>query len=113
MTEGLLTLADVVKQAANTEGEGLVFHLDEGERRLTVPDLRQAVLERGRRLVEAGVQPGEPIGLLGRNRPDWAIWAFAIWEAGGVLMPLPLPVRVRNRQAVREQQAALLRNAEC
>jgi fatty-acyl-CoA synthase len=111
MTGPMRTLADVVKQAPDADGEGLVFHFEEGERRLHVADLRDAVVDRARQLVAAGVQPGEPIGLLGRNRPEWVIWAFAIWESGAVLMPLPLPVRVRNRQAVRDQQAALLRNA--
>ena len=44
-------------------------------------------------------------GVVGLNRPLWAVWAVAIWLAGCVLVPLPAPIRAATADAYVEQLA--------
>lgn len=39
-------------------------------------------------LLEMGLQPGDYVGLLAENRPEWIIAALAVLRAGAVIMPL-------------------------
>lgn len=64
-------------------------------------------------LMEQGVGPGDRVGLLGPNHPLWAAWAHAIWRLGAILVPLGYPLRIRDRDAVREHLGLLLASAEC
>ena len=56
---------------------------------------------------------GAHVGLVGPNEPDWALWAFGIWIAGGVLVPLQHPLGVRDKGAVAGQLRALFDRAHC
>ncbi|KAA9394883.1 long-chain fatty acid--CoA ligase [Kocuria coralli] len=38
--------------------------------------------------VAAGVQPGDRVALMSRNRLEWSLLDFAIWFAGGVVVPV-------------------------
>ena len=51
---------------------------------LTWSDYRSEVLACAAALVEAGLQPGDRVGLLGENRVEWMIADLGILAAGGV-----------------------------
>lgn len=51
---------------------------------LTWSDYRAEVLACAAGLVEAGIQPGDRVGLLGENRVEWMIADLGILAAGGV-----------------------------
>jgi long-chain acyl-CoA synthetase len=47
-------------------------------------------------LLEAGVEPGERVGILSENRPAWLIADLAILSAGAVTMPMHAPLSARQ-----------------
>ena len=51
---------------------------------LTWSDYRADVLACAAALLEAGIQPGDRVGLLGENRVEWMIADLGILAAGGV-----------------------------
>jgi acyl-CoA synthetase (AMP-forming)/AMP-acid ligase II len=106
-------VADRLVEVANAGRGSLVFHLLEGKHVLRSDDLAERAQAAASSLLAAGVTPGDRIGLLGRNRPEWAVWAFATWLAGCVLVPIQVPLRVRDREAFKARTASLTRAAGC
>ncbi|MER0246458.1 AMP-dependent synthetase/ligase [Streptomyces sp. HSW2009] len=39
-------------------------------------------------LIAAGIRPGDRVGLMSRTRYEWTLLDFAIWSAGGVVVPV-------------------------
>lgn len=113
MTDRPADMAAALDAAAGTGGGRITFLLEDGPITLPVARIVEEARRAARVLAERGVEPGDPVGLLGPNRPDWVRWAFAIWLAGGVLVPMPYPLRVADRSAFGEQTGALLRAAGC
>lgn len=104
--EGLLASAE--------RGMGeYVFHLEDGVARLSCAELAERATAGARRLVALGVEPGDAVGVLGPNRPEWVVWAFATWIAGATLVPVQIPLRVRDPDAFREQLRALVEAGGC
>lgn len=100
--------------ATAERGEGeFVFYLDDGPIHLSCEALAERALGCARRLAALGVEPGDPVGLLGPNRPEWVVWAFATWIAGAVLVPVQIPLRVRDPVAFRERLLGLVEAAGC
>lgn len=91
----------------------LVFHLDDCIVALQMTQVAEAAVRAAGSLVEQGVQPGDHVGLLGHNRPEWAIWAFGTWLAGAALVPLQLPVRILDAEAMRERTRSVIEVARC
>ena len=60
----------------------------DGETRMTLAGLRDAAARAARGLIALGVRPGDRVAVWGVNDPDWAVHAFAVWDAGAVLVPL-------------------------
>ena len=76
-------------------GRGYTFHLrEEGQVWLSLEDLAASAVRRGGALVAKGIEPGDRVGVLGPNHPNWIGWAFGVWMAGAALVPLPYPLRV-------------------
>ncbi len=98
----LLTSPEALRSAVNTEAR-IDFHLEDGVQSRTAAELLERASFNAARLVERGIRPGDMVGLVGSNRPEWAEWAYAIWLAGAALVPLPAPVRIRNKEAYAEQ----------
>jgi fatty-acyl-CoA synthase len=98
--------------AARDRGE-YVFHLEEGLERLTPAELAERARRAAGRLVALGIEPGDTVGLLGPNRPEWVVWAFAAWIAGAVLVPIQIPLRIRDPDSFREQLRRLVDAADC
>jgi fatty-acyl-CoA synthase len=113
MSIGAATLpAALLATASDGRGE-LVFHLDEGEQRLTTGELAERAHARAQHLVRLGVRPGDPVGLLGSNHPLWAEWAFATWMAGAVVVPIAHPLRLRSPSIAAEHMLAVTRSMGC
>jgi acyl-CoA synthetase (AMP-forming)/AMP-acid ligase II len=47
-------------------------------------------------LVAAGVEPGERVGILSQNTPDFLLALLAVCRAGGAACPLPLPTSTHD-----------------
>lgn len=112
----MIAAGTVVEALAATaeRGEGeYVFHLEEGTVRLSIAELAERALHGARRLRALGVEPGEPVGLFGPNRPEWVVWAFAIWLSGAVLVPVQRRLRIPDAGAFSAQVRALLAAAGC
>lgn len=107
------TLPEALRAAAESGEGGLVFHLRGGMDRWPPDRLQEAAIDAVGVLTTRGVLPGHAVGLLGPNRPEWARWAFGVWSAGAALVPLPHPVRVRDRAALAEQIASLVAASGC
>ena len=107
------TIPDVLRAAA-AEGVGeWVFHLEEG--RVAVPsgELLERSLRGARRLLAHGVEPGDAVGVLGPNRPEWLVAAHAAWLAGATVVPAQIPLRIGDPGAFAEQQRRLTAAAGC
>ncbi|MDF1613874.1 AMP-binding protein [Desulfurivibrio dismutans] len=82
LTELLVGLPEWGEQPA------LVLVEAEQIRRWSYRQLGARVDEVAGGLLAMGLQPGELVGLLGENRPEWIFAALAVLRAGGVLLPL-------------------------
>jgi fatty-acyl-CoA synthase len=107
------TITEALRRAAADGLPGPVFHLEEGPVPLPIRDLAAAALSGARRLRSAGVSPGDRVGVLGPNRPQWIKAAAAVWAAGAALVPLPYHLRIRDPDAFAEQTGSLIRAAGC
>src|SRR5207237_695714 len=47
------------------------------------------------------------------NSSQWIEWAFAAWMLGVTIVPMPYPLRVRDRVAFREQIGSLMKASNC
>ncbi|HEX3899458.1 MAG TPA: AMP-binding protein [Mycobacteriales bacterium] len=99
----LTTIPASLASAAAEESTELVFHLEDGVQRLGAVELCERVQSAASWLRERGVGRGSRVGLLGPNRPEWAVWAYATWWIGAALVPIQVPVRVRDPQAFQER----------
>ena len=59
-------------------------HVVQGERVLTFDDLRRITSAKTKDLVRLGVSPGERVGLMGWNSPDYVVNFWAVLAAGAV-----------------------------
>ncbi len=85
------TLSQFFEQTCQRFGEREMIAEASGaqvQARLSGAELIQAVRATARRLLAQGVTRGAHVGLLCPNRIDWIVHAFAVWELGGVLVPL-------------------------
>jgi fatty-acyl-CoA synthase len=107
------TLPEALAHTAG-RGEGtLTFHPDEGPVAMSAAELAERALAAARALSARGVGPGDAVGVLGPNRPEWAVWAWATWAAGATLVPLQIPMRVRDPGAFADQVRSLVSTAGC
>ena len=65
-----------------------------------------AVREIGAGLVSLGIEPGDRVGLIGKNSPEWVAVDFAVQHIGGVTVPL-------YTTFAPEQLAYVVNHAEC
>jgi acyl-CoA synthetase (AMP-forming)/AMP-acid ligase II len=107
------TLPDALRATAERGAGEYVFHLEEGVVRLSCAELADRAERGARRLVALGVEPGDAVGVLGPNRPQWVVSAFATWIAGAVLVPLQIPVRIPDREAFAERLRNIVRAGGC
>jgi long-chain acyl-CoA synthetase len=79
------SLADLLLEHPFADDEPL---LHEPQRSLTAGEARAAVRRGAARLAEAGLGAGEPVAVWMPNTVDAVVAMFAVWAAGGVLVPV-------------------------
>ncbi|MDG2286853.1 MAG: AMP-binding protein, partial [Alphaproteobacteria bacterium] len=74
------------------DAEALVY----GDLRLTFAELAARIDDAAKRLIAAGVAPGEHVALWLNNQAEWIYIAFAVQKIGAVLVPLNTRFRTRD-----------------
>jgi acyl-CoA synthetase (AMP-forming)/AMP-acid ligase II len=108
--------ATIPEQLASAVEEGTVefrFHLEQGRVAVPVAELAERAARAARRLLARGVEPGDVVGILGPNRPEWLVWAHATWMAGAAVAPMQIPLRIRDPDAYAEQLRRFVGAAGC
>ena len=59
-----------------------------GWRDITAIEFQRQVIDLAKGLVAAGIEPGDKIGLMCKTRYEWTLIDFAVWFAGGMLVPV-------------------------
>jgi long-chain acyl-CoA synthetase len=86
----LRTLGDLIDGLAkHGDAEAIIGHHPSAQVVWTRQQLHDEILGFAACLVEAGVTPGEPVGLFASARPEWPAAMLAIARVGAVAMPLP------------------------
>jgi long-chain acyl-CoA synthetase len=87
-TEGNLT--DIVVDSAVQAPGRPLFSRKVGERwqDVTAMEFRAEVTAVARGLVAAGIGPGERVAIMSKTRYEWTLLDFAVWFAGGVVVPI-------------------------
>ncbi|MEY2450819.1 MAG: fatty-acyl-CoA synthase [Acidimicrobiaceae bacterium] len=112
MTAAPATVVERLRAAATNGGGRVVFHSGE-VRPFEVPEMYDLARIRGGRLAVLGVGPGTRVGVLGPNAPDFVGWAYGTWLLGATLVPIPVPLRVRDPGAVSTQLTATAASLGC
>lgn len=89
------TIVTALDEAAETSRR-FVFHHGQDTVELPYDDLRARARERAGALAAWGVQPGDAVGILGPNTPEWVTWAFAAWVSGCSVVPIPFGARITD-----------------
>ena len=62
--------------------------LGDGWQKVSAQELEAQVRATAKGLVAAGIQIGDRVGIMARTRYEWTILDFAIWFAGGCVVPI-------------------------
>ncbi|MCX9190829.1 long-chain fatty acid--CoA ligase [Carbonactinospora thermoautotrophica] len=83
-------LTDLIVTNAAEAPDQAVFarRVDDRWQDVTARDFLAEVTAVAKGLVATGVKPGDRVGLLSRTRYEWTLFDFAIWSAGGVVVPI-------------------------
>jgi fatty-acyl-CoA synthase len=107
------TLTEALDYAALGE-TGINFHDLRGQLSLALPyaQLRTEARELAGRLLAAGLNPGDRIGLIADTTPDFVRAFFACQYAGLIPAPMPLPAPLGGREAYVAQITRMLTSAQ-
>ena len=83
-------LTPLVAERAWFEPERIMLSrpLDEGWQTVTAREFETEVRTAAKGLIAAGIQIGDRVAIMARTRYEWTILDFAIWYAGGVVVPV-------------------------
>ncbi|TCD04807.1 fatty acyl-AMP ligase [Erythrobacteraceae bacterium CFH 75059] len=98
------TFAEAIDYAARSE-KGLNFHDARGSLEHVLPymALREQALAHARRMVAAGIRPGDRVALIAETSPQFATLFCACVYAGAWPVPLPLPTSFGGKEGYLEQ----------
>jgi long-chain acyl-CoA synthetase len=87
-TEGNLT--NLIAERAWFEPERITMSrpLGDGWQPVTAREVEEEVRATAKGLVAAGIQIGDRVAIMARTRYEWTILDFAIWYAGGCVVPI-------------------------
>jgi len=83
-------LTNLVAERAWFEPERIMLSrpLGEGWQPVTAREFEAEVRGAAKGLIAAGIQIGDRVAIMARTRYEWTILDFAIWYAGGVVVPI-------------------------
>ena len=109
----MTSLAHALLDRAGGGRGKVVFHLPDERVVLGVADLAERALRAAAWLDGRGVGVGSRVGVLGPNRPEWAVWTFATWAVGAAVVPIQVPLRLADRDAFTDRIRSLVDAAGC
>ncbi|MFC9556443.1 AMP-binding protein [Rhodococcus sp. NPDC056960] len=80
------TLPQMLRQRAHRHPASVA--VIDGDRTLTLADLRTDASKIARSLIARGIGPGDRVGVWAPNCWQWVVTAFGIWDCGAVIVPL-------------------------
>jgi fatty-acyl-CoA synthase len=107
------TILERLQQNVDRGGARLVFHLETERSVLTGDELLARARSAASLLQARGVARGDRVGLLGPTRPEWAVWAAAVWMRGAALVPLQIPLRLTGLEALTDRILTVAADAGC
>ncbi|CAB4340679.1 MAG: AMP-binding protein [Actinobacteria bacterium] len=83
-------LTDLVADRARNEPERITMSrpLGDGWQPVTAREVDEEIRATTKGLVAAGIQIGDRVAIMARTRYEWTILDFAIWYAGGCVVPI-------------------------
>ena len=83
-------LTNLIAERAWFEPERIMLSrpLGEGWQPVTAREFEAEVRATAKGLIAAGIQIGDRVAIMARTRYEWTILDFAIWYAGGVVVPI-------------------------
>ena len=83
-------LTNLIAERAWFEPERVMLSrpLGEGWQTVTARELESEVRAAAKGLIAAGIQIGDRVAIMARTRYEWTILDFAIWYAGGAVVPI-------------------------
>ena len=98
------TLGDALDYAAQGK-RGFNFHDARGTLARAYPfrELREDALAAARRLIVAGIKPGDRVALIADTEPQFCALFFGAVYAGALPVPLPLPTSFGGRESYIDQ----------
>ena len=119
MTAGLFRPADFTTLTealdyASQGRQGFNFYSGRGELQeaLSYHDLREAALGIARRMLNAGLEPGERVALIAETDGDFVRAFFACQYAGLIPAPMPLPVNLGGKDGYLTQVRLMVQGAK-
>ncbi|GAA3802157.1 AMP-dependent synthetase/ligase [Sphaerisporangium flaviroseum] len=81
---------DTVFRRGEQEPDAVVISRNTGDgwTPVTAAEFRDQVAGVAKGLIDAGIQPGDRVGLMSRTRYEWTVADYAIWAAGAVSVPI-------------------------
>jgi acyl-CoA synthetase (AMP-forming)/AMP-acid ligase II len=95
---GVGTLAGLLESAAH-HFPRMTFHSISQGRTFTAPELWERACQVGARLLDRGVRPGEPVGVLLPNSLELLAAYFGVFACGAAVAPLAVPPGLKNMEA--------------
>ena len=83
-------LTDLIADRARTEPERITISrpLGDGWQPMTAQELEVEIRATAKGLVAAGITVGDRVAIMARTRYEWTVLDFAIWYAGGSVVPI-------------------------
>jgi len=83
-------LATLIRRATQRHAPETLFRVDRGHdwTRVTFADLAHDEVRLRAALARLGVKPGDRVGVIAKNRPEWAVVLAATLAAGAVIVPM-------------------------
>ncbi|MET4159436.1 AMP-dependent synthetase/ligase [Agromyces sp. PvR057] len=109
---------DLLVQRVAATPDSVLFSLPTAEggwSPVTTREFYDQVIALAKGFVAAGIQPGDKVGLMSKVRYEWTLIDFAMWFAGGILVPVyetNSPAQVRWSLSDSGAIAAILETAD-
>jgi fatty-acyl-CoA synthase len=100
------TIGSALYWWADTKGDQRALIVD--DETLTYRELQDWSSRVARRIVDAGIAPGDRVGVLGPNSITWPVLALGVLKAGAVLVPLNPRLKPAELRKVLDDAGAVL-----